>query len=98
MHDIQHLHLLEKVRGKSRRVTNRLHATLAESRWQRCHFIEKSPSGERDTPSRSTPLDLCSTEDHSYHLQNKAATKRYFQPTPWHGSNQEVWHSSPWLI
>jgi hypothetical protein len=41
----------------------------------------KGPSGEELTPGRSEPLELCSTEDHRYHLQNEAA-KYCVQPTP----------------
>ena len=36
---------------------------------------EEGPSGEERTPGRSTPLELCSTEDHDHHLQNEAAAK-----------------------
>ncbi len=31
------------------------------------------PSGETVTPSRSRPLELCSTEDHNHHLQDEAS-------------------------
>jgi hypothetical protein len=41
----------------------------------------EGPSGEERTPGRSTPLELCSTEDHDHHLQNEAAAKSYYQPT-----------------
>jgi hypothetical protein len=34
---------------------------------------EEGPSGEKRTPDRSRPLELCSTEDHDHHLQNEAA-------------------------
>lgn len=33
----------------------------------------EGPSGEKKTPGRSRPLELCSTEDHDYHLPNEAA-------------------------
>ena len=33
----------------------------------------KGLSGEELTPGRFGLLELCSTEDHSYHLQNEAA-------------------------
>ena len=36
---------------------------------------EEGPSGEERTPGRSGPLELDSTEDHDYHLQNEAAAK-----------------------
>jgi hypothetical protein len=41
----------------------------------------ESPSGEKSASGRSEPLELCSTENHSYHLQNEAA-KYYVQPMP----------------
>jgi hypothetical protein len=36
----------------------------------------EGPSGEERTPGRSTPLELCSTEDHDHHLYNEAAAKK----------------------
>ena len=32
----------------------------------------KGPSGEKSTPGRSEPMELCSTEDHDHHLLNEA--------------------------
>lgn len=37
----------------------------------------EGPSGEERTPGRSRPFELCSTEDHTHHLQSEAAAKYY---------------------
>ena len=46
------------------------------------YVIGKREIGVEGIPSRPTPLDLCSTEDHSHHLQNEAACERVFTLRP----------------
>jgi hypothetical protein len=48
---------------------------IGPSLQERDSIREEGPSGEKRTPGRSTPLELCSTEDHEHHLQNEAAAK-----------------------
>ena len=42
----------------------------------------KSSIGKEAAPAMPVPLDLCSTEDHGYHLQNEAASELVFSLRP----------------